>query len=227
MCHVETASYRYQALLQPGNAEGGKEVRGAYTESTLEEYKEYIDGVIAKIPFHPSHRKITEYLHISDEGYQAMKNDPEYEQWVLDHIRENRSVNMSLMTGNPNYISGTDYVFIGATKEECHGEGYNNWKDDGAEERRAEKEREKKRKIKMQYQKDLLKKQELKKMYEHTALKKEYYSEFLQKKFWDEEMADKGFKKKIYPPKTPRRDACSSYESSFMIEDLATSKIQP
>ncbi len=94
---------------------------------TLEEYKCRIRQEIDKISFHPSHKKITETLVISEEGYQAMKDDPEYEKWVLGYIRENRSVNMSIMTSKKEYISGTDYEYIGATKEECRGEGYNEW----------------------------------------------------------------------------------------------------
>lgn len=94
---------------------------------TLEEYKGRILQEINKIPFHSSHKKIKETLVISEEGYQAMKDDPEYEKWVLEHIRENRSVNMSIMTNRKDYISGTDYEYIGATKEECWGKGYNEW----------------------------------------------------------------------------------------------------
>ncbi len=94
---------------------------------TLEEYKCRIRREIDKIPSHPSHKKIAETLVISEEGYQAMKDDPEYEKWVLGYIRENRSVNMSMMTNKKEYISGTDYEYIGATKEECRGEGYNEW----------------------------------------------------------------------------------------------------
>lgn len=79
---------------------------------TLEEYKCRIRQEIDKISFHPSHKKITETLVISEEGYQTMKDDPEYEKWVLGYIRENRSVNMSIMTSKKEYISGdsTDYM---------------------------------------------------------------------------------------------------------------------
>lgn len=94
---------------------------------TIEEYKSRINSEIDKIPFHSSHRKDIETLVISEEGYQAMKNDSEYEKWVLSHIRENRSVNLSMMTNRSDYISGTDYEYIGASKEECYGQSYNNW----------------------------------------------------------------------------------------------------
>lgn len=104
-----------------------KNVSNHSNSNSQQEYKERIDAEIAKIPFHSSHRKDTEYLTISDEAYAAMEADPEYEQWVLQHIRENRGVNLSMMTNRSDYLSGTDYEYIGATKEECHGESYNQW----------------------------------------------------------------------------------------------------
>lgn len=115
---------------------------GKSEEETLEEYKYRIRQEIDKIPFDSSHRKITETLVISEEGYQAMKEDPEYEKWVFEHIKENRSVNLSIMTNRKDYLSGTDYEYIGATKEECWGEGYNNWdysKDSSAKKSKKEK----------------------------------------------------------------------------------------
>lgn len=97
------------------------------TEESLENYKARVREEIDKIPFHSSHKKDAETLVISDEAYQAMKDDPEYEQWVCMHIRENRSVDMSMMTNRADYLSGSDYEYIGATKEECWGQCYNEW----------------------------------------------------------------------------------------------------
>lgn len=100
---------------------------GQKSEETMEEYKKRINQEIENIPFHSSHKKIKETLVISEEGYQAMKDNKEYEKWVLEHIRENRSVDMSLMTRNKEYISGTDYEFIGGSIHECWGRGDDVW----------------------------------------------------------------------------------------------------
>lgn len=208
-----------QMKLQKESIQSSKAASNTFTDMTLEEYKKYINDRISKIPFHPSHSKITEYLSISDEGYQAMMEDVEYEKWVLGYIQENRSVNMSLMTGNPNYKSGTDYVFIGATKEECRGAGFNEWKSDTHADKHIEKEKaERKRRLKAQYQKDLLKKQELKESYEHAAKRKAYYSEYLEKTAMKDESEGSKFPKKFAPLRKPAKMAASSYENNIMLD---------
>lgn len=148
-----------------GKSATGKSVK----DMELAEYKKYIDNKINQIPFHTSHRKITETLVISEEGYQAMKDDPEYEKWVLEHIRENRSVNMSLMTGRNDYLSGTDYEYIGATKDQCYGYGSNCWKDKTRTTGTAAK---KKDNMEQQVKKQMEKKRLQKAYYEKLALKK-------------------------------------------------------
>ncbi len=56
-------------------------------ELTLEEYKEYIHDRISQIPVSPSQMDSSFSVHISDEGFEAMKADPEYEKWVLDTLK--------------------------------------------------------------------------------------------------------------------------------------------
>ncbi len=114
-----SAAYTYSSRKVTGS--------GTDNTETLEEYQSRIQEAINKIPFHPSHRKITETLVISEEGYQAMKDDPEYEKWVLANIKENRSVDLSMMTSRKDYLRGTDYEYFGATKEEYRGQGDNQW----------------------------------------------------------------------------------------------------
>lgn len=55
---------------------------------TLEEYKQYIHMKISQIPMHPSQVLRSVSIHISDEGFQAMQEDPEYEKWVLDTLKQ-------------------------------------------------------------------------------------------------------------------------------------------
>lgn len=56
---------------------------------SLEEYKQYIYQKISRIPIHPSQEMMSAAVHITDAGFEAMKNDEEYERWVLDVLRQN------------------------------------------------------------------------------------------------------------------------------------------
>ncbi len=96
-------------------------------DMTMEEYKQYIYDEISSLPMHPSRMQDSISIQISEAGFEAMKNDPEYEKWVLDWLGKD------FMTYNPwtSKCGGAYCVkYIGATKEEYHGEswyaGYNN-----------------------------------------------------------------------------------------------------
>ena len=61
-------------------------------------------------------------IQISDAGFEAMKNDPEYEAWVLDELRQN------FLFQNPwvSVCGGTCSIHsFGATKEEYRGSSWN------------------------------------------------------------------------------------------------------
>lgn len=116
-------------------------------DMTLEEYKQHIYDRISRLPMDSSNRMDMVSVQISDEGFAAMKNDPEYEQWVLDSLEAN------FLYHDPwSSMCGGKYVMLrfGATKEECSGEswrmgnGTEKWNPLGEEEkgfweRRAEK----------------------------------------------------------------------------------------
>lgn len=90
-------------------------------EMSMEEYKSYIYDKIAALPMHPSNMQDSISVHISDEGFEAMKNDPEYEKWVLDSLKNN------FMSNDPwsGVCGGKFSVFyFGATKEEYRGESW-------------------------------------------------------------------------------------------------------
>ncbi len=55
-------------------------------EMTMEEYKEYIADKISRLPVDPSQALSSTAVHISEKGFEAMKNDPEYEKWVMDTL---------------------------------------------------------------------------------------------------------------------------------------------
>ena len=108
-------------------------------ELTLEEYKEYIHDRISQIPVSPSQMDSSFSVHISDEGFEAMKADPEYEKWVLDTLKR------SFGFDNPwAGICGGSFVVhtFGATKEEYSGQswslGYQNGKGESLFQRESE-----------------------------------------------------------------------------------------
>ncbi|MDE7269372.1 MAG: hypothetical protein K2N81_02735 [Acetatifactor sp.] len=81
---------------------------------TMEEYKQYIAQKIRQIPVHPSRRNDYISVTISEEGYAAMKNDPEYEAWVLNDLRS--------VWSRPGFNFGSEdkvytNIYYGATKE--------------------------------------------------------------------------------------------------------------
>ena len=95
-------------------------------DMTMEEYKQYIYNKISKIPMHPTRAGESISVTISEAGFEAMKNDPEYEAWVLNDLQVGWS--------QPDKWSGIcggafSTIYYGASKEECHAEmwsaGYN------------------------------------------------------------------------------------------------------
>lgn len=88
---------------------------------TMEEYKDFINGLMNSIPFDATRIYDREIVSISDAGWEQMKNDPDYEAWVLGYTVENRSVR------NPFFgwsgASGSVYVEkFGASIEEHLGQ---------------------------------------------------------------------------------------------------------
>ncbi|MCH5251689.1 MAG: hypothetical protein J1F22_01835 [Lachnospiraceae bacterium] len=108
-------------------------------DMTLEQYKQYIHDKISQIPLHPSQMQNSISIHISDEGFEAMKNDPEYEKWVLDTLK----ANFSFHDPWANMCGGSYSIhYFGATKEEYHGhgwyKGYQNGKGESLFDKKAE-----------------------------------------------------------------------------------------
>lgn len=95
---------------------------GVSTEDmSMEEYKSYIYDQISMIKQHPSQWGDSIAINISEAGFEAMKNDKEYEQWVLDTLKQDFAAR------DPwSGICGGKYVvhFFGATKEEYHGHSW-------------------------------------------------------------------------------------------------------
>lgn len=56
-------------------------------DMTMVEYKQYIYNKISQIPMHPTRAGESISVTISEAGFEAMKNDPEYEAWVLNDLQ--------------------------------------------------------------------------------------------------------------------------------------------
>lgn len=108
---VETAAINESEAVEESKAVSTKDM-------TLEEYKNYIHEKISDIQMHPDRLGDCISINISDEGFKAMQNDPEYEKWVLQDIKNGFS---TPLPGWVRSIGGTDYVVAnyGATREEC------------------------------------------------------------------------------------------------------------
>lgn len=132
----ETISFAEKIAQKSQELSGAGEISGMVDaeiisdgEMTLEEYKEYIYDKIANIPINPSQMSSSFSVHISEEGFQAMKEDPEYEKWVLDTLKYDFGFD-DPWAG----IAGGRYVVhrFGAAKEEYSGQswyaGYQNGK---------------------------------------------------------------------------------------------------
>ena len=90
-------------------------------DMTMEEYKNFINGLLSSIPFDATRVYDKEIISISDAGWEQMKNDPDYEAWVLGYTAENRSVRNPFF-GWPG-ASGCIYVEkFGASIEEHIGQ---------------------------------------------------------------------------------------------------------
>ena len=90
-------------------------------DMSLEEYKQYIWKKISDLPMSASSRMESISIQITDDGFEAMKNDPEYEAWVLDTLAQNFSFQ------NPwTAVCGGGYAIhrFGTTKEQYHGESW-------------------------------------------------------------------------------------------------------
>lgn len=114
----------YDKLVEKG--ESGKDVIesenvSATKEMSMAEYKLYLYDKIAALPVHSSNIYDSVSVQISDAGLEAMKNDPEYERWVLDCLKTNFQYPdpWSSMCGGKFVV-----FYFGATKEESHAESW-------------------------------------------------------------------------------------------------------
>ncbi|MDE6025661.1 MAG: hypothetical protein K2G45_09420 [Lachnospiraceae bacterium] len=99
--HVENQVRSGQRVLAKNNAENVSR-----EDMTMEEYKQFFTGLMNSIPFDSSQRNDVEVWTISEKGWEQMKNDPQYEAWVLGYTAEDRAVHnpwASMPGYSPNF----------------------------------------------------------------------------------------------------------------------------
>jgi len=90
-------------------------------DMTMEEYKGFINGLLSSIPFDSTRIYDREFISISDAGWEQMKNDPDYEAWVLGYTAGNRSVRNPFF-GLPGASASICVEKFGASIEEHIGQ---------------------------------------------------------------------------------------------------------
>lgn len=188
-------------------------------DMTMEEYKQYIYDEISEMYVHPSQSYNTVSIHITDAGFEAMKNDPEYEKWVLDTIRGNFSF---YNPWGPLYGGTYSVEFFGATKEEYR--GYS-WSKNAQNSRKAYRskaedsfwERRKKRK------------KQLKKQYEEWLDKKALEKRRLQEELLETTAIEKSEKERMMQPWNAEKQmsqASAAYEASLTAKIMRNSVLK-
>lgn len=130
------AAAKNDRLIMSSSAALGNAEDRSTADMSMTEYQIYIESKISKIMSGQHRRGGYTAVFISGEGYAAMKNDPEYEKWVLDLIKQSAHQNSFAYGKDEKRYSAH---FIGASKEEARSEYWSDIPTTAvtAEERRA------------------------------------------------------------------------------------------
>ncbi|MCM1128150.1 MAG: hypothetical protein NC429_16985 [Lachnospiraceae bacterium] len=90
-------------------------------DMTMEEYKQFFTKLMNGIPFDSSQQMDVEIWNISEKGWEQMKNDPEYEAWVLGYTAQDRAVHIPFAS-MPGYSANLHTEQFGASIEEHLGQ---------------------------------------------------------------------------------------------------------
>lgn len=107
-----------ERLTGCGDLRGTETAASVVRDLSLDEYKLYIYDRISQIPQDPSQAGWNWYVDISEAGFEAMKNDPDYEACVLDSIRRN------FAAVDPFHSSTFSILHFGASEEESFANSY-------------------------------------------------------------------------------------------------------
>ena len=225
---TKTASFSDKVAESQSVSETGKTGAVSTKDMTMEEYKQYIHDKISQIPMHPSRMQESISINISEAGFEAMKNDPEYEAWVLNDLRTGWA--------QPDRWAGVcggaySTIYYGATKEECHAEmwsaGYQNGTgkslfDSKAKDSYWERRVEQKKRTEAQIKEQQEKKRIQKEAYEKAAMEKSDAHRRLMSQ-WEEEA--------VYSDSILAKSASAgivstanaAYEANFLMADSGLS----
>lgn len=195
-------------------------------DMTLEEYKNYIHETISSFPLCSD--KMGDYfsINISDDGFKAMQDDPEYEKWVLDDLK---TAFATPMPGWARAIGGTKYqvVHYGATKEECHSTswwtGYQNGRGGKVWEAQSKgsfwTKRGEQKKVQEKIDKKVAEKKELEeKWLQEAAEKRRAYTDFLNGKISLKTNSVSEFNDLFSMPTDPKvAEILSAYEAGTFV----------
>lgn len=91
-------------------------------DMTMEEYKKFFTNLMNSIPYDWSQKNDVNVWSITEKGWEQMKNDPDYEAWVLGYTTEDRSVNIPFAS-MPGYSPSYHTEKFGTSIEEHLGQG--------------------------------------------------------------------------------------------------------
>lgn len=198
-------------------------------DMTMEEYKVYISNRISGLSIHPSRTLQSFAVNISEAGFEAMKNDPEYEEWVLGYLEKD------FMISDPwTSVCGGSYVVynFGTSKEEFHAEGWyagyqNNHEKSLYESKTENSFWERRIENKKRLEKQIEKKQEQKRIREEMEEQAAYEEYILQKMVRDaDEVSINLSTVSDTKPTVTSSQAVSSYEASFVVTEDSVSSLR-
>ncbi|NLL75878.1 MAG: hypothetical protein GX235_01320 [Clostridiales bacterium] len=90
---------------------------------TMDEYKKFFTDLMNSIPYDWSQKNDVNVWFITEAGWEQMKNDPDYEAWVLGYTAEDRAVNNPYVS-MPGYSPSYHTEHFGASIDEHLGQGF-------------------------------------------------------------------------------------------------------
>lgn len=90
-------------------------------DMTMDEYKSFFTDLMHSIPYDWSQKNDVNIWSITEAGWEQMKNDPDYEAWVLGYTVEDRSVHIPFASF-PGYSPAFHTEHFGASIDEHLGQ---------------------------------------------------------------------------------------------------------
>lgn len=130
--HVDTQVNAGKAVRKKNGAE-----HISTEDMTMEEYQSYFNALLDTIPYDPTRMYDETVLTISDDGWEQMKKDSDYEAWILGYFVEDRAVRNPFFGWGGNGGSMIIEKF-GASIDEHNGVGYSKSSSMGVDTRKSD-----------------------------------------------------------------------------------------